>query len=50
MKEQIKREIGTCFIPSEYFYKGTTKKQIFLRTIKKLLEREKNVKSISNSR
>ena len=49
MKEQIKREIGASFIPSEYYYKGTTKKQIFLREIKKLLEREKkyeNNKSI----
>ena len=41
MKDQIKRDINACFIPREYIYKGTTKKEMFLRTLKKCLERAK---------
>ena len=41
-KEQQRRMIGSCFIPNEYFVKGTTKKMIFLRTLKKVLERTRD--------
>ena len=35
VKQQIRRELSSCFIPNEYYHRGTTQKEIIAREQKK---------------
>ena len=46
VKQRLRRENTACFIPSEFYKTGITKKQLFMRELRKAILKQMNAQSI----